>query len=73
MRLQVSFRSVPEIQDTVNAAFAPRFAPQGPYVALAKARQSFEGQPAVIALPIPSPYGKFKTFTNYAIEESLPM
>ena len=72
VRLQVSFRSVPEIQDTVNAAFAPHFERQGPYVALARARESFEGQPAVIALPIPAPYGKFKAFTNYAIEESLP-
>jgi ATP-dependent helicase/nuclease subunit A len=72
VRLQVSFRSAPQIQDVVNAALAPRFESQGPYVALAKARESFEAQPAVVALPVPAPYGKYKTVTKYAIEESLP-
>jgi ATP-dependent helicase/nuclease subunit A len=71
--LSVSFRSVPQIQDAVNAAFAPRFmASEGAYVPLAPYRESIETQPSVIALPVPAPYGDYGKIVNYRIDESLP-
>lgn len=73
VHLTVSFRSVPEIQEAVNAAFAPRFmASEGAYVPLARYRESEATQPAVIALPVPGPYGDFRKITNPRIDESLP-
>ena len=76
VHLTVSFRSVPMIQDAVNAAFAPAMAAgtsgtQAAYVPLAAFRESLPGQPAVIALPVPQPFGKFG-IADFAIEESLP-
>ncbi|HEX7282064.1 MAG TPA: UvrD-helicase domain-containing protein [Vicinamibacterales bacterium] len=60
--LQTSFRSVPAIQHFVNAAFSLEMngdpaALQADYVALMAARQDVADQPAVIALPVPRPYG----------------
>jgi ATP-dependent exoDNAse (exonuclease V) beta subunit len=73
VHLTASFRSVPEIQDAVNAAFAPPFtASQGGYVPLAHFRDRYDAQPAVIALPVPAPYGDFKKVTNAKVAESLP-
>jgi ATP-dependent exoDNAse (exonuclease V) beta subunit len=111
VRLTVSFRSVPELQEAVNAAFAPRFETQGGtgassddtseseeiglalvrslddatddeppaangspfgYVALAPYRESFESQPALIALPVPAPYGDFGRVVEWKIDQSLP-
>ena len=73
IHLTVSFRSVPEIQEAVNAAFAPRFtASQGDYVPLAPVRDRYDSQPAVIALPVPAPYGDYRTVTNASIVDSLP-
>jgi ATP-dependent exoDNAse (exonuclease V) beta subunit len=73
VHLTVSFRSVPEIQEAVNAAFAPRFtASEGAYVPLARHRVDEATQPAVIALPVPAPYGDFRKITNGRIDESLP-
>jgi ATP-dependent exoDNAse (exonuclease V) beta subunit len=57
VRLSVSFRSVPEIQSAVNAAFAPRMDTDA-YVPLEPFRDGFESQPSVIALPVPAPYGR---------------
>jgi ATP-dependent helicase/nuclease subunit A len=71
VELNVSFRSVPQIQDAVNAAFslvmasatepAPEAASvagssQARYVPLAKHRAGVDTQPAIIALPVPEPY-----------------
>jgi ATP-dependent helicase/nuclease subunit A len=80
--LSVSFRAVPGIQEAVNAAFAPlmgsptgagdRSAGQPRYVPLSPFRPELSGQPAVIALPVPAPYGDYKRVVNWRIEESLP-
>jgi ATP-dependent helicase/nuclease subunit A len=58
--LRSSFRAVPEIQDAVNAAFAPLMngdavAVQAHYVPLAAVRDRHANQPAVVALPVPQP------------------
>jgi ATP-dependent exoDNAse (exonuclease V) beta subunit len=72
VHLSVSFRSAPEIQHAVNAAFRPRFeADAGGYVPLAHARRSHEAQPAVVALPVPAPYGT-RRLANASIQRSLP-
>jgi ATP-dependent exoDNAse (exonuclease V) beta subunit len=76
VRLSVSFRSVPEIQACVNAAFAPVMTGdpvtlQAPYVSLGPHRATIPGQPAVVALPVPAPY-KWQYVSPGAIEESMP-
>ncbi|HSF22698.1 MAG TPA: UvrD-helicase domain-containing protein, partial [Blastocatellia bacterium] len=62
VNLNVSFRSVPQIQQAVNAAFS-RVMPgsgeassQARYVPLAPFRPGLDSQPAVVALPVPEPY-----------------
>ena len=60
--LQTSFRSVPAIQHFVNAAFrddmtGDRDSLQADYVPLLTHRDELAEQPAVIALPVPKPYG----------------
>src|SRR5205814_5754297 len=60
----------------VNAAFAPlmtgdRATLQAQYVALSPCRVETTGQPSVIALPVPEPYGQ-RRVAGYAIEKSLP-
>jgi len=75
LQLSTSFRAVPAIQQAVNAAFAPRMTgtgAQADYVPLAPARPAHDAQPAVIALPVPRPYGDFGTVVNWKIDESLP-
>ncbi len=74
LHLTTSFRSVPAIQSAVNAAFEPvmRGAGQAQYIPLERARDDAEGQPAVVALPVPRPYGKRRDITNVAIEVSYP-
>jgi len=73
VHLSVSFRSVPQIQEAVNAAFAPRFiASEGAYVPLAPYRENTAAQPAVIALPVPAPHADYGKIVNYRIDESLP-
>ena len=74
--LRTSFRSVPDLQALVNAAFAPvmredRAARQAEYVALAPYRAALAGQPATVALPVPKPYGGLG-LTKTAIAASLP-
>ena len=61
LQLNTSFRSVPEIQACVNAAFAPvmtgdELTLQAPYVPLAPNRAALPNQPAVVVLPVPAPY-----------------
>jgi ATP-dependent helicase/nuclease subunit A len=74
--LTTSFRAVPWIQNLVNAAFAPvmtddRAALQAGYVPLAPHREELAGQPAIVALPVPKPYGRYG-LTKFAVDESLP-
>ena len=66
LELTSSFRAVPTVQRLVNAAFAPRMIEdhatlQAGYVPLAPYRQERDGQPSVVALPVPRPYGRSRT------------
>jgi len=76
VKLTVSFRSVPAIQDAVNAAFTDRLGGAsetgGAYVRLAPYRDPAPAQPAVVALPVPAPYGDYGKVVEWKIEESLP-
>lgn len=76
LHLTTSFRSVPEVQAFVNAAFArvltgDDLTLQAAYVPLARDRQPLSGQPAIVALPVPEPYAR-RYITGRAIEQSLP-
>jgi ATP-dependent helicase/nuclease subunit A len=76
VHLNTSFRSVPEIQAFVNAAFTPvmtgdAFTLQAPYVKLAPHRAGLPHQPAVVTLPVPEPY-KWRYISAGAIEHSMP-
>ena len=76
VKLTTSFRSVPAIQACVNAAFEPimtgdAFTLQADYVPLSPSRSDVKHQPAVIALPVPKPYGT-RNISAVAIEASLP-
>ncbi len=75
-RLTTSFRGVPNLQRAVNAAFAPLMTGdsetlQASYVPLAKSRDDLHGQPSLVALPVPEPYGK-RNISGMAIDASLP-
>jgi ATP-dependent helicase/nuclease subunit A len=74
--LNVSFRSAPEIQEAVNAAFAPVMAEdsltQAQYVPLKPYRTGVSTQPAIVALPVAQPYGDFGKVVDWKIDESLP-
>ena len=86
--LSTSFRSVPAIQRLVNRAFAPLMgenedaaggrgergadAARPGYVPLAPHRADAPSQPALVALPVPSPYGFRGVVTGRAIDASLP-
>jgi ATP-dependent exoDNAse (exonuclease V) beta subunit len=75
--LTTSFRAIPSIQTLVNAAFAPvmtddRAALQAGYVPLAPNRADVAGQPGIVALPVPRPYGHWGGLAKNAIEQSLP-
>jgi ATP-dependent helicase/nuclease subunit A len=75
--LTTSFRAIPSIQRLVNAAFAPamtddRTALQAGYVPLAPHRDELAGQPGIVALPVPKPYGRNGALAKWAVEESLP-
>lgn len=76
VKLTTSFRSVPAIQACVNAAFEPimtgdEFTLQAQYVPLSPFRADVKSQPAVVALPVPRPYGT-RNVSAIAIEQSLP-
>jgi ATP-dependent helicase/nuclease subunit A len=84
LTLRTSFRSVPNIQLMVNAAFSrvmtgDRQTLQASYVPLARSREPLmttagrarQVQPSVVALPVPRPYGR-RNVAAYAVEESLP-
>jgi ATP-dependent exoDNAse (exonuclease V) beta subunit len=76
VRLTTSFRSVPNIQRAVNAAFRPlmtgaRDTLQAEYVPLGPARTDLPDQPSLVALAVPEPYGK-RHISGAAIDRSLP-
>ena len=76
VKLTTSFRSIPGIQGCVNAAFEPimtgdDFTLQAEYVPLSPFRTEPKNQPAVVALPVPRPYGT-RNLSAVAIEASLP-
>jgi ATP-dependent exoDNAse (exonuclease V) beta subunit len=76
VHLTTSFRSVPEIQACINAAFEPvmdgdAFTLQASYVPLASSRSEIKSQPALVALPVPEPYGQ-RNVSAISIERSLP-
>ena len=74
VNLSTSFRSDPRLQAVVNAAFAPRMTggTQASYVPLDAYREAVD-QPAVVALPVPRPYGQRpQAYANEAIELSYP-
>ncbi len=77
LQLATSFRAVPSLQRAVNAAFAPliRATPDGSqadYVPLAPSREELAGRPTLVALPVPRPYGRYGTLTDFAVDASLP-
>jgi ATP-dependent exoDNAse (exonuclease V) beta subunit len=76
VQLRRSFRSVPNIQRAVNAAFAPVMdgdaeGLQAHYVPLEPSRPDHPGQPSVVVLPVPEPYGQ-RYVAAREIERSLP-
>ncbi len=76
VRLTTSFRGVPNLQRAVNAAFAPlmtgdRETMQAAYVPLSRSRGDIEGQPSLVALPVPEPYGR-RNVSGFEIDKSLP-
>jgi ATP-dependent exoDNAse (exonuclease V) beta subunit len=76
VELRRSFRSVPNIQRVVNAAFEPVMtgdheARQAHYVPLETDRDDHTGQPSVVVLPVPEPYGQ-RFISAREIERSLP-
>ena len=81
LQLTTSYRSVPPIQRFVNAAFGRHMIEnpdtlQAGYVPLAELRPDEPSQPAIVALPVPKPYGR-RGFgglkaSKKAIEQSLP-
>ncbi|MCM3873293.1 MAG: UvrD-helicase domain-containing protein, partial [Pyrinomonadaceae bacterium] len=76
VELNVSFRSRPEIQQAVNAAFAPimsdESSTQAHYVPLAPFQTALGTQPAIVALPVSQPYGDYGKVVDWKIDESLP-
>ncbi|HVS65516.1 MAG TPA: UvrD-helicase domain-containing protein [Thermoanaerobaculia bacterium] len=76
VRLTQSFRATAPIQRFVNRAFAPemdgdarRGSPE--YIPLEEHREAIPGQPPVVALPVPRPFG-VRQLSGKAIDESLP-
>lgn len=77
LHLTTSFRAQPSIQTFVNEVFSGAMSSrpdggQAAYVALQHARPEFAGQPSLIALPVPRPYGDFGNIIERSINESLP-
>ena len=75
--LTTSFRAPPSIQSFVNGAFAPAIT-AGPdtshaaYVRLQASRSEIAGQPTIVALPVPQPYGDYGKVVEWRINESFP-
>ena len=79
LALTTSFRAVPSIQRLVNHAFSPLMSRrsvqsasmQAEYVPLSPHRDEVTGQPSLVVLPVPRPYG-VRRMAASAIERSLP-
>lgn len=77
VHLHVSFRGVPDIQEMVNASMSEVMtgseeAGQAAYVAIERFRDELDGQPAIVALPIPRPYSDWGNIANWTIQKSEP-
>jgi ATP-dependent exoDNAse (exonuclease V) beta subunit len=81
LQLTTSYRSVPTMQHFVNAAFAVEMTGdpvtlQSDYVPLSPHRPEDDSQPAIVALPVPKPYGRggygAPKPSAFAVESSLP-
>lgn len=77
LHLTTSFRSVSSIQAFVNGAFAPVMpsgseGSQAAYVALQRFRPDVADRPAIVALPVPAPYGDYGKIVQSKIVESYP-
>ena len=74
LHLTSSFRAVPQIQQAINAGFAPAMqgGTQAAYVPLDGVRPDLAGQPALIALPAPELYSEWGRIVNKRIEASYP-
>ncbi|HUO05730.1 MAG TPA: UvrD-helicase domain-containing protein [Candidatus Binataceae bacterium] len=74
--LSVSFRATPQLQQMVNAAFAPLMenesATQPSYAPLMPSRSEVSGQPPIVVLPVPEPYGDYGRVVDWRIDQSLP-
>ena len=76
VRLTRSFRALRPLQEFVNAAFEPEMkgdadSGQADYSPLEERRPGRDDQPAVVALPVPRPYGT-RNISRFAISECLP-
>ena len=76
LTLTTSFRSAPNLQRAVNAGFGEVMIKdadtlQAGYIPLSPSREQAGGQPSVVALPVPRPYGR-RNISAMAIEQSLP-
>ena len=76
VELTTSFRSLPSIQYVVNESFSAELDGdpeklQAAYVPLSPFRSDYTKQPAILALPVPRPYGS-RRFSMEAVERSLP-
>jgi ATP-dependent exoDNAse (exonuclease V) beta subunit len=76
LTLTTSFRATPAIQNAVNFAFTPLMdgnadTLQAGYVPLAQHRADPANQPSLVALSVPSPYGKMR-FSEASVEACLP-
>ena len=76
LTLTTSFRSTPNLQRAVNAGFGEVMIEdadtlQAGYIPLSPSREPAGGQPSVVALPVPRPYGR-RNISAMAIERSLP-
>jgi ATP-dependent helicase/nuclease subunit A len=77
LHLTTSFRSVPSLQEAINAAFAAQMrgsddGSQAEYVPLQAYRTDPIDRPTLVALPVPRPYSDFGKITNYSINTSFP-
>ena len=73
--LSTNFRSVPAILGVVNQAFTKVMTGdegQAEYVQLQPHRRETEGQPAVVALPVPEPFSSSGNVTGAAVDASYP-
>jgi ATP-dependent exoDNAse (exonuclease V) beta subunit len=76
IELRKSFRGTPNMQRAINAAFAPimdgdQERLQARYMPLEAERADADGQPSVVALPVPDPYAQ-RFIAAREIERSLP-